>query len=135
MKLGRSHFCLTFKAILNKMEKTGIIRATLRLVNTADEIKLEEGMIVENAVREVEDSFLVDTGAYMLSINETMRHRLGLGILATKVMNWQTVLNKNLKWSDLYRYISPTEILCAGHLYYPEIQRHCKVLFQWRIWT
>lgn len=56
----------------------GIIRATLLLVNTADEIKLEEGMIVENAVRKVEESFLVDTGAYMLSINESMRARLGL---------------------------------------------------------
>ena len=56
----------------------GIIRATLRLVNTADEIKLEEGMIIEEAVRKIEESFLVDTGAYMLSINETMRTKLGL---------------------------------------------------------
>ena len=56
----------------------GIVRATLRLVNTADEIKMEEGMIIEEAVRKIEESFLVDTGAYMLSINETMRTKLGL---------------------------------------------------------
>ncbi len=56
----------------------GIIKATLHLVNTADEIKLDEGIITKENVKQVTEVFLVDTGAYMLCINETMRKKLGL---------------------------------------------------------
>jgi len=60
------------------MKNMGIIKASLRLVNTADEVKLDEGMIAQESVKELTEVFLVDTGAFMLCINETMRELPGL---------------------------------------------------------
>lgn len=60
------------------MKNMGIIKATLHLVNTADEIKLDEGIIKKENVKQVTEVFLVDTGAFMLCINETIRSKLGL---------------------------------------------------------
>lgn len=62
----------------NSMENMGLIKASLQLVNTADEIKLDEGLIVKSAVKQLTEIFLIDTSAYMLCINGTMRNKLGL---------------------------------------------------------
>lgn len=56
----------------------GIIWADITLVNTGDEIDLRKGRITADGVRSSLVSALVDSGAFMLCINEKIQAQLGL---------------------------------------------------------
>jgi len=56
----------------------GIIKADIELVNPSDIVLAESGHLSENNIRKVEITALVDTGAYMLCINEEIQAQLGL---------------------------------------------------------
>jgi len=56
----------------------GIIKADIELVNPSDIVMAESGHLSENNIRKVEITALVDTGAYMLCINEEIQAQLGL---------------------------------------------------------
>jgi clan AA aspartic protease len=56
----------------------GIIKAEIELVNPSDIVLAESGHLSENNIRKVEITALVDTGAYMLCINEEIQAQLGL---------------------------------------------------------
>ncbi|MBS1622432.1 MAG: clan AA aspartic protease [Bacteroidetes bacterium] len=56
----------------------GIIRADIELVNPLDLTLLDIGNIKEEEVRSIKITALVDTGAYMLCINEEIQAQLGL---------------------------------------------------------
>src|SRR5947207_705903 len=56
----------------------GTIKAEIELVNPTDLALLDDKKIAENAVRRINITALVDTGAYMLCINESIRQQLGL---------------------------------------------------------
>lgn len=63
----------------------GLVHAKIELINHRDLWRFEEGLISEDQVRHMEVEFLVDTGAYMLSINDTIREQLGLPLLETRI--------------------------------------------------
>jgi clan AA aspartic protease len=56
----------------------GVFKQTVLVTNEADRNVFEAGFIKEGDVRKMEIDFLIDTGAYMLCINETIRNQLGL---------------------------------------------------------
>jgi clan AA aspartic protease len=56
----------------------GLVYADIELINTYDEGLQERGVIQESEIRRVNVHSLVDSGAYMLAINETVRTQLGL---------------------------------------------------------
>jgi len=56
----------------------GIVRADIELVNPTDLAMVDQGMMQEAQVRKLMTSALVDTGAYMLCINEEIKEKLGL---------------------------------------------------------
>ena len=56
----------------------GTIRAEIELVNPADLVLLDAGVLKEDAVRRMNITALVDTGAYMLCTNEEIQSQLGL---------------------------------------------------------
>ena len=56
----------------------GIVRAEIELVNPTDLAMVDQGMMQETQVRKLLTSALVDTGAYMLCINEEIKEKLGL---------------------------------------------------------
>jgi clan AA aspartic protease len=56
----------------------GLIRADLEITNLRDVILRDEGVIAQEKVRKMKINFLVDSGAYMLAINENVRTQLGL---------------------------------------------------------
>ena len=56
----------------------GIIKADIELVNPKDVFLFEDGEITADKVRKVHITALVDTGAYMLCINEEIQAQLGL---------------------------------------------------------
>ena len=61
----------------------GIIRTAITLKNAIDVYKAQEGFIKEQEIRQTNIDALVDTGAWTMVINETMRKELGLGITRT----------------------------------------------------
>ncbi len=63
----------------------GLVHAKMELINSRDIWRFEEGIIEEDQIRHMEVEFLVDTGACMLTINETIREQLGLPKLETRV--------------------------------------------------
>ncbi len=63
----------------------GLVHATVTVINADDLALQRRGFLEEDAVRHMEVEFLVDTGAYMLSINETIREQLGLPHLETRI--------------------------------------------------
>ena len=58
----------------------GIVYTEITLRNSVDMGNAKSGMLAEHEIRQVTVQALVDTGAYMLVINEAMREKLGLNI-------------------------------------------------------
>jgi clan AA aspartic protease len=56
----------------------GLVYADIRLANAGEIYMAQLGYISPEAVKRAEVHALVDTGAYMLSINETLRSQLNL---------------------------------------------------------
>lgn len=56
----------------------GTIYATIKLTNAEDMALAKRNYIVPADIRHVEVSALVDSGAYMLTINESIKAQLGL---------------------------------------------------------
>ena len=61
----------------------GVIRTDITLKNAIDVYKAQEGSIKEQDIRQTSVNALVDTGAWTMVINETMRKELGLGVTRT----------------------------------------------------
>jgi len=61
----------------------GVVRTTITLKNTRDVFKAEEGLIKEPEIRQTAINAIVDTVAWTLVINETIREKLGLSITRT----------------------------------------------------
>ena len=56
----------------------GLIRTEIEVTNWSDIHLSKKGIIVKEAIRKMKINFLVDTGAYMLAINEDVVAQLGL---------------------------------------------------------
>ena len=56
----------------------GLVRADIELINSSDISFVEAGIISEKEIRKVQVKALVDSGAVMLAINETVKLQLGL---------------------------------------------------------
>ena len=56
----------------------GLVHADIKLINGDDLALLRRGYMQEAEVRSLEVRALVDSGAYMLAINETIKVQLGL---------------------------------------------------------
>lgn len=56
----------------------GLIYANIELINSDDLALVRRGYFAEDQVRRMIVNALVDSSAYMLAINENLRHQLGL---------------------------------------------------------
>ncbi len=56
----------------------GLINSEVELISTDDLALVRRGYLEEDKVRKMKVSMLVDTGSYMLAINETIKIQLGL---------------------------------------------------------
>ncbi|WP_425421197.1 aspartyl protease family protein [Phaeodactylibacter xiamenensis] len=61
------------------------IYATIRLINTRDVVLADAKAMDKAAIRSLELSILVDSGAYNLAINETIKEQLGLPVIDEQV--------------------------------------------------
>ena len=61
------------------------IYATIELINTRDIILSDAGQLPKEGIRKMEVNILVDSGAYNLAINETLKEQLGLPIIDEQV--------------------------------------------------
>jgi clan AA aspartic protease len=81
-----------------------VFRHTVTLVNAADLTRLRDKRIQATEVRQVQVPFLVDTGAYMLCINEAIKNQLGLD-----VVDQQEALLANGE-QQIFDVVGPVEI-------------------------
>lgn len=58
-----------------------LIHTEIELINSFDMLAHKKGMLPENKIKKMKIKALVDTRAYMLSINEEIKIQLGLEIL------------------------------------------------------
>ena len=58
----------------------GVFRQEFTIINADDKALAKRNVIKQSEIRQLQVSFLVDTGAYMLCINEEIQHQLGLEI-------------------------------------------------------
>jgi clan AA aspartic protease len=56
----------------------GLVYAEITLVNALDQLLFDEGQLIESKIRKVNAKMLVDSGAYMMAINEETMVQLGL---------------------------------------------------------
>ena len=56
----------------------GLVYADIQLINLADETLCEDGYLNRDQVRSMPITIMADTGAIRLTINETIRKKLGL---------------------------------------------------------
>lgn len=56
----------------------GLVYADITLINGEDLILARRNMIGEDEIKQMEVSMLVDSGAYMMAINESIRQQLDL---------------------------------------------------------
>lgn len=59
----------------------GLIKTNIDLSNSYDLISYKKGLISKEQIKKISVEALVDTGAYMLCINEIILHQLGLEII------------------------------------------------------
>jgi hypothetical protein len=59
----------------------GLVYANLTLFNASDLYLKNEGKILENEIRHTQVTMLVDSGAYMMAVNEETKEKLGLQIV------------------------------------------------------
>lgn len=62
----------------------GLVYANIRVVNSDDEALHRRGYLKEEEIKSIDVKALVDSGAYMLAINETIRTQLDLITLNTQ---------------------------------------------------
>ena len=62
----------------------GLVYANIKLINDRDTGRFEDGRIREDQIRKVEITALVDSGAYMLVINQNIKTQLGLRVRRTQ---------------------------------------------------
>ncbi|MBM3836106.1 MAG: clan AA aspartic protease [Verrucomicrobia bacterium] len=63
----------------------GLIRAKIEVVNSDDVALHRRGYLRKEEIRKMEINALVDTGAYMMAINETIQTQLGLAKLGEEL--------------------------------------------------
>lgn len=56
----------------------GLIRTEIELINSVDLGLVSRGLLAEDAVKRIKVTAMVDSGAYMLAINESIRTQLDL---------------------------------------------------------
>jgi predicted aspartyl protease len=56
----------------------GLVYANITLINVKDQVRFEENLIKKDQIRQITATMLVDSGAYMMAINETVKAQLGL---------------------------------------------------------
>jgi clan AA aspartic protease len=64
----------------------GLVYAELELISAEDLALFRRGFLVQDDVKSMQVSALVDTGAYQLVINEQVKQRLGLFVIETRVV-------------------------------------------------
>ncbi len=62
----------------------GLVYADIELISGDDDTLSRRGFIKDNQVKKITVSALVDSGAYMLAINETIREQLDLQTVDTQ---------------------------------------------------
>ncbi|MCL2215325.1 MAG: clan AA aspartic protease [Treponema sp.] len=62
-----------------------IVKTEITLKNLNDKTRADEGLIDESKIRKITVNALIDTGAWTLVINETVREKLGLKLLGTEL--------------------------------------------------
>lgn len=63
----------------------GLVYAEIELVRTADLVLFEESIIKEGQIKKMTVTALVDSGAYMLAINETVKAQLDLRFIDEQI--------------------------------------------------
>jgi len=64
--------------MLSRLSNMGLIYADIELINSDDLALLRRGYIGEDQVKKIIVKALVDSGAYMLAINEHLKYQLDL---------------------------------------------------------
>ena len=82
----------------------GTVYAEITLKNVSDFVRVREGLLKEQNVRETMVNAMVDTGAITLVINETVCEKLGLEIQETR----EATLANNTK--EMCKIAEPVEI-------------------------
>lgn len=59
----------------------GVFRQTIKVINGSDLAVLRAGYITESQVRQMEVPLLIDSGAYMMCVNENIQQQLGLPVI------------------------------------------------------
>lgn len=60
----------------------GVFKQNVQVTNGNDLAVLRAGFMKEADVRKMEVPFLIDSGAYMMCINENIQHQLGLPVVS-----------------------------------------------------
>ncbi len=67
-----------YKTGVNEM---GLVYAEIELFNAGEMYEFRKGIISEEKIKRVKVKSLVDTGSYMLTINDKIRNQLGLPLI------------------------------------------------------
>ena len=59
----------------------GLVRVNIEIINAIDTGIADRGLLARDKIRSLTTTALVDSGAYMLCINETIANQLGLKII------------------------------------------------------
>jgi hypothetical protein len=110
------------------------IYATIRLINTRDVVLADAKAMDRADIRSLELSILVDSGAYHLAINETIKKQLGLPIIDEQV--FELANGQQEKYpivgpliSNLKTGLQPPEQSCC-----PGTMNPYWAKYPWRIW-
>ena len=76
----------TSEAVSFGEKKMGLVYADIELIRADDLALFSHGFLAEDQIKHMRVSALVDSGAYMLVINEEIREQLDLPLMEEKIM-------------------------------------------------
>ncbi|VFM98640.1 MAG: clan AA aspartic protease, AF_0612 family [Candidatus Kentron sp. G] len=82
----------------------GLIYADIQLINSDDQALARRGYLAESEIKKIDTPALVDSGAYMLSINAQVKTQLDLAVLEEQTVE---LADGSLKKVEL---VGPVEI-------------------------
>jgi clan AA aspartic protease len=86
----------------------GLAYADIELINGDDLALFRRGFLAEDQIKHMKVSILVDTGAYMLVINERIREQLDLPLIEEQTMRLADETEMKVK------VVGPVEVRCEN---------------------
>ena len=113
----------------------GLVYADITLINSVDFVNAKRGILSSEKVRQRNVRARVDNGAYMLTIGEELRDKLGLDFDDHVDVELAAGQQTKCELVGPVKIAFKTRTTTCLAIVLPKRQRYCSARFRWKAWT